>query len=338
VTHAFERAPAAASGHPRRPGADVAAWCLLAAALLLFLFFGDAPERTLFWDALFDAGHVPLFGLLALAALRQLRARFPGVAPQRAWWAAFGTLAAAGALTELLQNFQSNRDPSFADFSRDVAGAGAFLLGAAAFPRLSGGASWAAAPRIRRAALAVALLLVLFSVGQLASTVAVLAARRAAMPTLFALDGSWWERRLVRPGRSTLTPNARPPELAAGFGEPLARLDLEPALYSGVTFDEPSPDWRGYERLLFTVVSDLEAPLRLTVRVHDARHDQRYEDRFNRTLTIAPGVNRVVIPLVDIRTAPDRREMDLSRIRGIVLFVGRLSVPARIYLGPIRLE
>jgi hypothetical protein len=338
VTPAVARASSAASRHPRTPGGGGAVWALLAAALLLFLFFGDAPERTLFWDALFDVGHVPLFGLLALAALRLLRARVPRMLPGQVWWVAFGTVAAAGVLTELLQTLQSNREPSIGDFSRDLAGAGAFLLGAVAFPRLAGGTSSAPAPRIRRAALAGAVLLVLLSGGQFAGTVAVLAVRQASMPTLFALDGSWWERRLVRPGTSTLTPNARPPALPAGFSEPLARLDLKPARYPGVTLDEPFPDWRGYERLRFTVVSDLDAPLRLTIRVHDALHDQRFEDRFNRTLTIAPGVNRLVIPLADIRTAPDRREMDMSRIRGIILFGDRLSAPTHLFLGCLRLE
>jgi len=38
------------------------------------------------------------------------------------------------------------------------------------------------------------------------------------------------------------------------------------------------------------------------------------------------------------RRAPDRREMDLRRVRGIVLFADRLERPTHLYLGPIRLE
>jgi hypothetical protein len=338
VTLASEPAPAAASSHPGRLGAGASVWALLAAALLLFLFFGEASERTLFWNAFFDAGHVPLFGLLSLAALRLMRARFPTLAPSRAWWTSFGLMLVTGVATELLQVFQSNRDASVGDLARDAAGAGAFLLGAAVFPRVAGGSSWAVTPRARRIAVAVSALLLLVSGFELAHAVAILAARRASLPTLYALDGSWWERHLVRPGASTLTPHARPRQLPEGFVEPLARLDLKPALYPGVSLDEPYPDWRAYHRLAFTVVSDLDAPLKLTIRVHDAAHDQRYADRFNRTLTIAPGVNRIVIPLDDIRTAPDRREMDLSRIRGIVIFGYQLATPARVFLGPLRLE
>jgi hypothetical protein len=314
-------------------------WALLAVALLVSLFFGGAPERTMLWDAVFDAGHVSLFGLLSVAALRLVRGSFPGLAPGRTWWTALGGVAVLGAVTEALQAFQPNREPSFADYARDLAGAGAFLLVAAARPRLSGGPSWISSAKGRRAAVATAVVVLLVSGFQLGATVAVLAARRAAMPTLAALDGSWWERRIVRAAdHSALTPNTRPARLPAAFSEPLARLDLELSVYPGVHLDEPYPDWRGYQRLAFTVVSDLDAPLTLVIRVHDAHHDLRHQDRFNRTLTIAPGVNRVAIPLDDIRTAPDRREMDLSRIRGIIIFADRPAAPTHVFLGRLRLE
>ncbi len=90
--------------------------------------------------------------------------------------------------------------------------------------------------------------------------------------------------------------------------------------------------------MAITIVSDLDAPLPIAIRVHDAAHDQRYEDRFNRALTIAPGVNRITIALDDIRHAPDRREMDMRRIRGVLLFAYQRTQPTRLYLGPIRLE
>src|SRR5450759_4506282 len=54
-------------GHPRGPLVHAGAWILLLVGLLLFLFLGDAPEHTRFWDVLFDAGHTPLFGLVAVS-------------------------------------------------------------------------------------------------------------------------------------------------------------------------------------------------------------------------------------------------------------------------------
>jgi hypothetical protein len=316
----------------------IAPCALLVAALLLFLVFGDVPERTLFWNELFDAGHAPLFGLLALIALRLLLAFRPEMSPRGRWGSAFGLTMALAVVTELVQTFQANREPSFEDLARDLAGVAAFLLVAAGVPRLASGVSWATTRRRRLAAIAVAVVLLAVSGWQVAVTCAALAQRRAAMPTLFRFDGAWWERHFIRPGASRLTPGARPPCPRDGYSEPLARLDLQPGLYPGISIDEPYPDWRGYRRLVFTVVSDLDEPVRITIRVHDSRHDQRYEDRFNRTLTIAPGVNRFAIRLDDIRAAPDRREMDMGRIRGVVLFGYRLAAPTHVFLGPLRLE
>jgi hypothetical protein len=301
-------------------------------ALLLFLFFGDAPEHTRFWSACFDAGHTALFGVIALLVDGWLAATGGWRARARRPLVAFGLTVALGAATELLQTLQARGDPSLVDLLRDTAGAASFLL-----------LAWTARTRsetghrrLRVAAVTAALALLLAAGWTLLVTSARYVARDRAVPTLFALDGSWWESDFVELGANRLTPLAR----AAGGqdGPPLARLDLEPGLYSGVTFDEPYPDWRGRRRLVFTVASDLPEPLALVVRVHDAAHDQRYADRFNRRFVIAPGVNRVTIPIDDILHAPDRRLMDLGRIRGIVIFAYALERPTHLFLGPLRLE
>jgi len=314
------------------------AWILLLVGLLLFLILGDAPERTRFWDALFDAGHTPLFGLVALSLLGLLRIRTRPDHGSRTWWTAFVVTLVVGAATECLQVFQANREASIEDFLRDIAGAGALLLLVAAVPWGAPGAGPIRTRRGRLSAAAVAMVLLVAAGAHLAMTAALYAARDRAFPTLFALDGSWWERRLVEPSGSTLTPASMVPRGLAATGELLARLDLEPGTYPGIAFDEPYPDWRGYRRLVFAVVSDLDRPLSLVVRVHDAAHDQRTADRFNRSLVIHPGINRVAIPIDEIRMAPDRREMDLRRIRGVILFAYRLVEPTHVYLGALRLE
>jgi len=165
----------------------------------------------------------------------------------------------------------------------------------------------------------------------------VLAERARAFPVLARFDGSWWESALIETGNSALTPgksSTPPPGMPSG----LARIDLQPATYPGLTIDQPYPDWRGYQRLVLTIVSDLDVPIPLTLRVHDAAHDNRYGDRFNTRLMVTPGANRLTIPLEEIRRAPAGREMDLSRIRGIVLFAYRLNHPVHLYLGTVRLE
>ena len=311
---------------------------LLLAALVLVLVLGDVPESTRFWNALFDAGHAPLFGVIALVIRSLLvRSRGDGLA-RRASLAAFAVTFVVAVASEAIQRVQPHRDVSVADFLRDIAGAGAFLLLAEAWrSRHAPGRLFQSRGSRAVAALAAAALLAA-AAGEVALTSARYVARNRSLPALYALDGSWWERDFIATGRNALTPGRAPADPGAGAAATLARLDLEPGLYSGITFDEPYPDWRGYDRLAFTIVSSLEQPIELVIRVHDASHDQRLADRFNRTLVIAPGANRIAIPINDIRRAPDRREMDLQRVRGIILFVYRLNRPVRLSLGPITLE
>jgi hypothetical protein len=172
---------------------------------------------------------------------------------------------------------------------------------------------------------------------QLAVTAVVLVERARSFPVLARLDGAWWEGRIIETGYNILTPRAYP-SVSDSETSGLARLDLLPGTYSGVIIDEPYPDWDGYSRLVLPIVSDLDAPIGLVVRIHDAIHDQRYEDRFNREFEIRPGGNRLVIDLNEILTAPDRRRMEMSRIRAIVMYVYRLRQPISLYLGPIELE
>jgi hypothetical protein len=109
----------------------------------------------------------------------------------------------------------------------------------------------------------------------------------------------------------------------------------------GLQLFEPEPDWRGHSVLKIDLVNPGDRSLRLVVRVHDAMHDQRHEDRFNRAFTLAPGSRRVLeIPIDDIESAPRGRPLDLSRVAAIGLFEGSRPAPvgAVFYLARIWLE
>jgi VanZ family protein len=321
-----------------RSRSSAIAWAVLLAGLLSFMMFGREPERTRFWAAVYHAGHVPLFGLVAVSILGLLRSRGGSLASPRPWLTAFAVAVALGGTTEALQIFQPGRDASVWHFLRDVAGAASFLLVLAAAGWTGGHGSLIRSAE-RRALVGVGVVAMLSASGfDLAATVAMYGQRGLAFPTLFRLDGARWERSFIDTRGSVLTPNARPADAAAPFDLPLARLDLKPGTYPGLAFDEPYPDWSGARSLVLTFVSDLDASLPLVIRINDAAHDNRYADRFNRQVVIRPGVNRVVIPLDDVRRAPNRREMDMRHIRQIIVFGYRVTAPTHVYLGPIRLD
>lgn len=303
-------------------------------ALLVLLAVGQQPERTLLWDALFDAGHVPLFGAIALLMRGALAERLRNTSPARTSAIVFGLTLALGLVTEIVQAVIPNRDAAWIDLARNAAGAASFLLLWHAWTGRQ--STTAGARRSGVVVAAVALLLVALALAETADTLVALYERARALPTVVAFDGARWESKVVRTGANRLTPAGA--ARAAGSPAGLARLDLLPATYSGLSIDEPYPDWRGYTNLVLTVVSDEQETLPLTIRIHDAKHDNRYRDRYNTAFRITKGEHILRIPLDEVRTSLDRREMDMRRIRGIVLFVHRLDRPAHLYLGPMRLE
>lgn len=119
------------------------------------------------------------------------------------------------------------------------------------------------------------------------------------------------------------------------------RIDFTAAVWPDMSHDGPEPDWRGFSALVLDVTNPDETPLRLTVRVHDATHDQRHEDRFNRAFEVPPA-NRVTlrIPMEDILASPVGRPLDLAHIAGIVLFANSesASIGRYFYLTRIWLE
>lgn len=325
---------------------------VLLAGLLLFFFLAHLPERSLFWRAFFDAGHTPLFGFVALLIHGLLEAH-PRALPSRLSspagkvLTAFALAMVLGGVTEFVQMVFRLGDPSLSDLLRDAAGAASFLLLADVVRSGRGGAVAEDGVERRRPlglrrrwAIAAALVLLIAAGATLTLTSAAYVARRSALPTLFPLDGSWWEARFITTGNSRLVTGsaAGAPRLTPPSTAPLARLDLRAGRYPGITLAEPYPDWRRYRRLVFTIVSDLDAPLPVSIRIHDAPHDHRYRDRFNRRLTVRPGTNRFAISLDDVRRAPAGRQMDMRRIRGVILYVPRLAQPTHLYLGPLRLE
>jgi hypothetical protein len=125
---------------------------------------------------------------------------------------------------------------------------------------------------------------------------------------------------------------ARPP------GGLVGHLTFSPGKYPGLAIVEPAPDWSGYDRLVFEAYSERADPVQLVLRIHDIHHNNAFRDRYNHPVTIAPGRNRVVIPLADVRAAPEGREMDLTAIRGLALFALSPPVPFSLYLDAFRLE
>jgi hypothetical protein len=310
-------------------------WLGGAAALILIQIFVRGPGQRLLWSEVLNAGHAPLYGLVAVAILHVLepgggRREGPRV---RLYLLALLLTVAAGVLAELIQGVTGgDADPM--DVARDAAGASAFLLAVSAFDP---GLFHSRIRAHRPAAILLAALTLAVTFASVTSTAADFLQRDAAFPMLCEFE-THWGRRFISENKVRMEICA-PPE---GWTDPpssgVARLTFQSGRYPGLAIREPHPDWRGFKELVFEVFSDNPEPIELDLRIHDRDHNNEYSDRFNRALTIEPGTNRISIALQDVESAPRGRRMNMSRIQALALFADHPGAPFVLYLDDLRLE
>lgn len=307
--------------------------------LLLLTTFWHLHDDTLLWRELQNTGHSVVFGILTVLVLCSYQSFVtePARHPLRGYLLTGIVCLLGGGAVEVIQFF-TGRDADVLDVVRDMAGILAALALCAAFdPRLvRPGTGWRGMLR-RIVLLACAAALVVAGSYALVRLSCAYQQRARAFPVI-ADPAADWTAAFLAFSHASLERIDDPAACAASGSERLAQLRLEPVRYAGFSIIEPQPDWRAYSRLLLTLTSARSAPLELDLRIDDALHNQEYTDRFNRTLLLQPGVNRVSIPLSEIRDAPAGRRMDMAHITGITLFITRATERVVFCTGPLRLE
>lgn len=285
------------------PGGRRAAFIVLAAVLLTLPLCLRSPRDGIhFTELLNDFAHAPLFAAIAWLAgsIVLPGAPTPGARMRRTWLLGL-LLLFAGGLIELIQA-RIGRDASWADMGNNLAGV---LFGLALHhSRRDPGT------RRSRPALAIMVLCAAWALAPLFIGALAYAERARRMPDLVSARG-------LLPlyfveGR----------EAEVGFDASGAlEARLAPRGTPGMHLWETEPDWSRHEFLELELSNPGDTPLWLGFRIHDRLHDNRNEDRFNRSLRLAPGETRLWRwPIEEVAATPGGRRMDLSRMRGVVLF------------------
>ena len=169
-----------------------------------------------------------------------------------------------------------------------------------------------------------------------ASNVWVVLQRNLASPMLVSFDQPW-ERHIRSINDSTTFSIVRPPA-EWKHSSLVGKFTFGFATYPGISFPDIYSDWSGYSTLSFEVYSEQNQPESLHLRIHDTQHTHKYSDRYNQILTIKPGLNLIEVDLNKIKHSPKLRELDLSNIVTIGLFMTRLKEPVTLYMDDIQLR
>lgn len=308
---------------------------LIAAALILILLvavvFAPVPGDSIWSRTLHNFAHGPVFGAVAVLLLIVMRVGGSTRHPVAQYAFAFAGAGVLGVATEVLQ-LTSGRDASWLDLRRDLLGSAAFLLVFAALDRRWSGSA------LRTGAFTAGAVLLAYLAAPVVHAALEYRGRARMFPVIADFSGGVNSYFIgVRRAMIDLAP--LPERLSAGPAEHGARVRLMPAQYAGVHIDEPAPDWRGYETLAIEIANPSARDLDLVVRVHDAHHNNEFTDRYNQRLT-APALERRVFrfSLADVERAPRGRQMDMSRIAGLVVFRAEISEADEMYLTRVWLE
>jgi hypothetical protein len=119
------------------------------------------------------------------------------------------------------------------------------------------------------------------------------------------------------------------------------QVELSTDKYAGISLLGPHGDWGIYDSLVMDFYNPEAEPLHLIIRVSDLQHDRgdnQFDDRFNRSIALMPGWNKLAISIDDIRTAPRTRKMAMDEISNITVYAGKLPRPRQFYWDNVRLQ
>jgi len=296
---------------------------LSALGCLVLLFVGgpgpDAPRSLV---DLWDLGHLFCFALWTWLYLEWR--------PRQNFWSqllfAMGLAFAFGGLTEIAQS-GVGRDASWADLQKDLLGCLLIILFLA--PSRKQLQKW-----FLRTLQFLVVLMVFWNFHPLvlAATDEVIAWRQFPLLAGFEtpLERERWGGNSQRQIAHDIVHS----------GKASLRVKLNTDRYSGVSLRHFPADWTDFKLLRLQVYNPDMEPLKVYFRIHDQLHrdsGNAYRDRFNTSFTLRSGWSLLEIPLEQVATAPRGRKMEMKRIAGMILFVGKLEQPKVIYIDDVEL-
>lgn len=326
------------------PGQLQRAIAVAVTVALLALLLGLPVHGTAAWlRVLQDAAHGPVFAAIAIALVLLLmpappagpRARRPDRGTGR-YLVAFAGAMVLGLAVELVQN-AVGRPASLFDLGSNAAGAAVGLAMYALVERVRNPAQRGArGPAAWLLATAAAAGLLYLSWRPVEAARAYWH-RARAFPVLAAFETPL-DLYFVRAGGSAADIVELPAPWSRRPGERVLRVRYDASHGPAVQLPEPVRDWRGHAVLAADLTNPTATELRLVLRVLDASHDWTTADRLNLPLTV-PARTRITarVSLDAVRSAPERRPMDLARIADVMIF-GRPGVDGELYVSRLWLE
>lgn len=296
----------------------------LVVSFLLFYDFGKSNSRII--NGITSYGHIPLFGFISMGILWLLSRGRNQACERKAYIQAGAMTVFLGILTEIIQIWTPSRTFKLTDILSDAIGAAVFLAFAYSFQK---GIARKARTLLRSSALFILLGMAYPIILATIDTVQMVMDSPLLSSFETSLEMTRWKSNASMIKRT---------KLHATDGEYALEVHLAPGIYPGVSMVHLINDWRDYTSLSFDAFLSGSSPLEITARINDEKHNQEYNDRFNKQFILQPNHNHITINLEEVKKSPSGRLMDMAHIQTICMFSHNLKESRKIYFDNFRLE
>jgi hypothetical protein len=161
-----------------------------------------------------------------------------------------------------------------------------------------------------------------------------LAARLMAFPVIADFEQAWQTEFILPIGEERI--DVVDSDQASPATRSL-RVTLTDSRYSGFAI-QPHANWSGYYAISFIAWSSSQGDQQVSIRIHDANHNQRHDDRFSKNFVLGDNPRRYVIKLSTVQLTASGRMLDLQRITGVAFYKTRPQTGEQLFFDDIRLE
>lgn len=300
--------------------------------LAIVILYFPLPAHSFFWDRTFDTGHIFVFGFGVFLLLSMLLALLNNKLV--AWQYGFAIVGglSVGIFLEIWQA-SHGRSSELIDVFCDLVGLIAFsALFACIDSRLDPRSGLT--KRWRLVLLATVVLLT--GIVPYLIDINEYRVRKKVVPQLVDFSRPWL-RKFYYSNNAEFAKVAPPDDWPSPRPQMVGRIKTKSDRFPAFVMTEPFPDWTGYRQLeveIYFAESQLHP---FGVRVHDAFSNRKYKDRFNWEESLQPGFQTIRIDLADVAKGPRNRELDLSKIAGMAVFMVKPNREMTFYVGQIRL-
>lgn len=120
-------------------------------------------------------------------------------------------------------------------------------------------------------------------------------------------------------------------------GRKSLKLELYPSDYPGMAFELPMHNWSGYTMLALDIYNPQEEVIALAMRIDDRKEYPSFDDRYNNSFHLKPGMNHLNIPLATMATSGTKRNINLSTIHRFLIFMAQPQKKHILYIDHVHL-